>query len=70
MYITFLEEDIIKEIAKAKDIDNRAAMEIYYGSRLCLQIGGGGYGVEYMGCKYLANDLIVNEPELFTKQVS
>jgi len=66
VYITFLEEDIIKAIAKIKNIDNRIAMEIYYKSKLCQQIGSGDYGIEYMDYKYLANDLIENEPELFT----
>jgi hypothetical protein len=64
-YITFLEEDIIKELAGIKGIDNRVAMEKYYSSRLCQQIGSGEYGIEYMGYKYLANDLVENEPELF-----
>ena len=70
VYITFLEEDIIREIAKIKGIDNRAAMEIYYCSKLCQQIACGEYGIEYMDYKYLVNDLIENEPELFTVQVS
>ena len=64
-YISFLEEDIIKELAKVKNLDNRIAMEIYYNSRLCYQIGSGKYGIEYMDYKYLVNDLIENEPELF-----
>ena len=65
VYITFLEEDIIRELAAVKSIDNRIAMEKYYRSRLCRQIGGGEYGIEYMDYKYLANDLIENEPGLF-----
>ncbi|MCL1834590.1 MAG: hypothetical protein FWG48_00370 [Oscillospiraceae bacterium] len=65
IFIVFLEEEIIKEIARIKSIDNRAAMEVYYMSRLCQQIGSGEYGIEYMDYKYLANDLIENEPELF-----
>jgi len=65
VYIASLEEQIIKEIAKIKGMDNRVAMEIYYRSRLCQQISGGEYGIEYMDYKYLANDLIENEPELF-----
>ena len=65
IYITFLEEDIIKEIAAVKGIDNRTAMEKYYSSKLCQHIGSGVHGIEYMGCKYLAYDLIENEPELF-----
>ena len=66
IYITLLEEDIIKELATVKGIGNRLAMEKYYNSRLCQQIGEGKYGIEYMGSKYLVNDLIENEPELFT----
>ena len=65
IYITFLEEDIIKELAIVKSIDNRVAMEIYYSSRLCEQINSGEYGIEYMDYRYLVNDLIENEPELF-----
>jgi len=65
IYITFLEEDIIKRLAEVKNIDNRIAMEIYYNSKLCQQISSGEYGIEYMDFRYLANDLIENEPELF-----
>ena len=65
IYITFLEEDIIKRLAEVRGIDNRIAMEIYYNSRLCQQISSGEYGIEYMDYKYLVNDLIENEPELF-----
>ena len=65
IYITLLEEDIIKELAVLLDIDNRVAMEKYYSSRLCQEIGSGDYGIEYMGSTYLVNDLIENEPELF-----
>ena len=64
-YITFLEDDIIKDLAAVKKINNRAAMDRYYNSRLCQQISSGEYGIEYMDSKYLANDLIENEPELF-----
>lgn len=66
VYITYIEEDIIKKIAEDIGIDNRAAMEIYYSSKLCRQIACGEYGIEYMDYKYLVNDLIQNEPELFT----
>ena len=64
LYITFLEEDIIKEIAKLKGTDNRTAMELFYVSKLCRQISSGEYGIEYMDYKYLVIDLINNEPEL------
>ena len=69
VYLTLLEEDIIKQLAKIKNIDNRIAMEIYYSSRLCKQIGCGEYGIEYMDYKYLVNDLIENEPELLEENV-
>ena len=64
-YLIFLEDDIIKELAAIKEMDKRIAMDIYYRSRLCQQIDSGAYGIEYMDSKYLANDLIENEPELF-----
>ena len=66
IYITFLEEDIIKRLAEVRGIDNRIAMEKYYNSKICQQISSGEYGIEYMDHKYLVNDLIENEPELFT----
>ena len=65
LYITLLEEDIIKELAILLNLDNRVAMEKYYSSRLSQEIGSGEYGLEYMDSKYLASDLIENEPELF-----
>ena len=67
VYVTLLEEDIIKEISVIKKIDNRIGMEKYYSSNLCQQIGSGKYGIEYMDYKYLANDLIENESDLFLK---
>jgi hypothetical protein len=65
VYITLLEEDLIKTIAEVIKINNRKAMHIYYKSKLCQQIASGDYGIEYMDYKYLVNDLIENEPELF-----
>ncbi|MCL2426139.1 MAG: hypothetical protein FWD05_07355 [Oscillospiraceae bacterium] len=65
IYIAFLEEDIIKRLAEIRGIDNRLAMEKYYNSKLCQQISSGEYGLEYLDYKYLVNDLIENEPELF-----
>ena len=61
--ITFLAEDIIREIAKSQGINNRSAMEVYYCSKLCQQNACGEYGIEYMDYKYHANDLMGNEPE-------
>lgn len=40
-------------------------MDIYYNSRLAKQIEQGTYGIENMDYKYLAQDLIENEPDLF-----
>jgi len=68
VYLTLLEEDIIKELAITMGLDNRVAMDIYFRSRLCQQISSGEYGIEYMDYKYLVNDLIENEPELFEKR--
>ena len=56
---------LINQIAKLKNIDNRIAMGKYYKSKLCQQIQSGEIGIEYMDYKYLANDLIENENELF-----
>ena len=50
---------------KRKNISRRKAMDIYYKSRLSEQIQAGQYGIENMDYKYLAEDLIENEPELF-----
>ncbi len=43
----------------------RRAVHIYYQSKLAKQIEQGAYGIENMDYKYLAEDLIENEPELF-----
>ena len=48
-----------------KGIDLRKALDIYYSSRLSEQILNDSYGIENMDAKYLAEDLIENEPELF-----
>lgn len=60
-----LENDIIKIIAEIKQLDIRNAIDIYYSSKLALQIEEGKYGIENMDARYLAEDLIENEPELF-----
>ena len=54
-----LENDIINTISEMKGLD------IYYSSRLSEQILNDSYGIENMDAKYLAEDLIENEPELF-----
>lgn len=65
IYKQNLETKIIKEIATTKDLDLRRAFDIYYSSKLAGQIANGSYGIENLDAKYLAEDLIENEPELF-----
>ena len=60
-----LYEIIINTISEMKGIDLRKALDIYYSSRLSEQILNDSYGIENMDAKYLAEDLIENEPELF-----
>lgn len=65
IYKQNLENDIINIISKMKEIDLRKAFDIYYSSKLARQIESDSYGIENMDAKYLAEDLIENEPELF-----
>lgn len=60
-----LENDIIKAIADMKQLELRKAFDIYYSSKLAGQIADSSYGIENLDAKYLAEDLIENEPELF-----
>ena len=48
-----------------KGIELRNACDIYYSSKLAEQISNDSFGIENMDAKYLAEDLIENEPELF-----
>ena len=61
-----LEIDIISRIAELRNIDLSTATDIYYRSRLCKQIAEGLYVIDNLDYKYLATDLIENEPELFS----
>ena len=65
IYKQNLEEAIIEYLSIEKNLELRQAMDIYYNSRLAKQIEQGTYGIENMDYKYLAQDLIENEPELF-----
>ena len=65
IYKQNLEESIIEYLSEKKNIELRQAMHIYYLSKLSKQIEQGDYGIENMDYKYLAEDLIENEPELF-----
>ena len=62
-----LEERIIAYLAEIKGISLEEAMDAYYRSRLADQITKGLYGIENMDYKYLAEDLVENEPVLFAK---
>ena len=65
VYKQNLENDIINAISEIKGIDLRKAFDIYYYSKLTEQISNGSYGIENMDAKYLAEDLIENEPDIF-----
>ncbi|CBL24114.1 hypothetical protein H8Z79_07615 [Blautia sp. 2744] len=65
VYKQNLENDIINAIAEIKGIDLRKAFDIYYSSKLADQIEHDSCGIENMDAKYLAEDLIENEPGLF-----
>lgn len=65
IYKENLETDIIRRLAEIKNLDLREAMDVYYKSKLSEQIQAGEYGIENLDYKYLAEDLIENEPELF-----
>lgn len=65
IYKQNLENDIVLYISKIKNIDLREAFDIYYSSELAEQIARGDCGIENMDAKYLAEDLIENEPKLF-----
>ena len=64
-----LEERIIAYLAEMRRISPDEAMDIYYRSRLARQIDKGLFGIENMDYKYLANDLVENEPSLFVASV-
>ena len=64
-----MEESIIEYLSKERNLELRQAMDIYYHSRLAKEIEQGIYGIDNMDYKYLAQDLIENEPELFEDNV-
>ena len=67
IYKERLEERIIAYLSEIKGIPLEEAMDAYYRSRLADQIASGLYGIENMDYKYLAEDLLENEPKLFVK---
>lgn len=60
-----LEEEIIEVLSVRAGISIYAAMDIYYKSDLAGLIESGKYGMDNLDAKYLVEDLIENEPELF-----
>lgn len=70
LYKQNLENDIILNLAHRKKITIREAFDIYYSSRLAEQIEQGICGIENLDAKYLAEDLIENESELFNTKES
>ena len=64
-YAQELERKIILHLAKVKGVDISTAMDWYYRSRLSDQISQNLNDIAYLDSKYLARDLIENEPELF-----
>lgn len=66
IYKQNLETSIIEYLSKEKNLELRQAMDVYYHSRLAKQIEQGAYGIENMDYKYLVQDLLENEPELFS----
>lgn len=68
IYKQNLESDIVKYIAEFKNLDLRKAFDIYYSSKLATQIANGSYGIENMDARYLAEDLIENEEDLFKEE--
>lgn len=69
-YVQSLEERLIEYLAKCLEIAWRKSMDIYYKSRLCLQIENREYGIENMDFKYLAEDLIENERDLIDRELA
>ena len=65
IYKQNLENDIINTISEVKHIKLREAFDAYYTSKLAEQISKGSYGIDNMDAKYLAQNLIEYEPELF-----
>lgn len=65
IYKNNLENDIIRYLSEVKKISLRQAIDIYYHSKMSEQISQGMYGIENMDYKYLVQDIIENEPELF-----
>ena len=60
-----LEEEIINVLSVRANISLYEAMDIYYRSDLASLTESGEYGIDNLDAKYLVEDLIENEPDLF-----
>ena len=65
IYKRNLEQGIIEYLVAVKKMPRETAMDIYYRSKLAEQIQEGQCGIENLDEKYLAEDLMENEPQLF-----
>lgn len=65
LYRQNLSVKIIGELSRLRKMSIREAADVYYRSRLSGQIASGLFGIDNLDYKYLANDLIENEPGLF-----
>ena len=63
-----LDEKLIAQLAKAKDLSLEKAMDIYYHSRMAEMIGNGECGIQYLDYKVLVQMMLDTEPELFESQ--
>ena len=70
VYRRELETDLIEYLAKIKGLSLRKATDVYYKSKLSEMIQTGQYGIDNLDFKYLAEDLVENEPELFDDAAS
>ena len=61
-----LDERIIARLAEVKALPLDEAMDIYYRNRLSTQVANGTFGIDNLDYKYLVDDLIENEPNLFS----
>lgn len=66
VYQEKLEERIVAQIAKERDIPLEKALQIYYSSNLADQIHQGMEGIQYLDYKVLAQMLSETEGEKFS----
>ena len=64
-YLQELEQRIILRLAEVKGVDISTALDWYYRSRLADEVSRNLNDIAYLDSKYLARDLIENEPEIF-----